>query len=225
MIEALKKRYKPGDVITIYTNDSSFTGKIEDFEESCIVLDTGDNIEFIANNSITRFSAGKIPTPIEIEKVGHEKNIEQRIVSEEIKKSNEDLQNRDTQQKEITIIKPITEFKVGEKIPLDLLEKISNKKSKTPKVKAPNKQTTVFKSFEDLEQLIIPEIEEENKKIVSANGVIIKYFSDRSFGFITDKFGYEIWFGINNILDQDLICVFLRFRTLSPVLTGHSVLF
>lgn len=205
MIEALKKRYKLGDVITIYTDESSFTGKIEDFDESCIVIDTGDNIEFIANKSITRFSAGKFSTPVKNNEDSKEKDIEEGHVTEQIVQSIDNPDVSDLPVKENRIIKPLTEYKVGEKIPLDLLEKVSNKKSKVQKIRTPNKPTTVFKSFEDLEQLIMPEMEEENKKTVSANGVIIKYFPERTFGFIVDKFGYEIWFGLNNILDQELI--------------------
>jgi hypothetical protein len=52
MVNALKKRYKRGDTVTLYTNEFSFTGKIVDFENACIVLDTNDNIEFVANSSI-----------------------------------------------------------------------------------------------------------------------------------------------------------------------------
>ena len=60
MIEALKKRYKVGDLITIHTGESSFTGKIEEFEDTCIILETEENVEFIANSAIIRFTAPKI---------------------------------------------------------------------------------------------------------------------------------------------------------------------
>ena len=60
MIESLKKRYQVGDVITIHTSESTFTGKIEAFEDSCVVIETTDCVEFISNNSILRFSAPKI---------------------------------------------------------------------------------------------------------------------------------------------------------------------
>ena len=200
MIEALKKRYKVGDLITIHTGESSFTGKIEEFEDTCIILETDENVEFIANSAIIRFTAPKITEKAEtrVEKnIAIEKNeptsLEPPIIVEP------------KQEEKKEILKPITEYKVGEKIPLELLEKFTDKKSKKQKTKS--KLQTTFKSFEDLEKLISSEIEEENKRTVSANGVITKCFGDRNFGFITDKFGYEIWFGFQNVVDDYLLSV------------------
>ena len=200
MIDALKKRYKVGDSITIHTGESSFTGIIEEFEDTCIILETEQNVEFIANSAIIRFTAPKIATKGEtkVENISVEDNksseVKPTIVVEETK-----------QEEKKEILKPITEYKVGEKIPLELLEKVSDKKYKIQKPQSKPKAT--FKSFEDLEKLISTEIEAENKRIVSANGVITKCFGDRSFGFITDKFGYEIWFGFQNVVDENLLNV------------------
>lgn len=200
MIEALKKRYKVGDLITIHTGESSFTGKIEEFEDTCIVLETEENVEFIANSAIIRFTAPKLTAKAE-------PKVENRITVKE----NEPTEVKPTivvetkQEEKKEIVKPITEYKVGEKIPLELLEKVTDKKHKIQKPQS--KPKTTFKSFEDLEKLISTEIEEENKRIVSANGVITKCFGDRNFGFITDKFGYEIWFGFQNVVDDNLLSV------------------
>jgi tetratricopeptide (TPR) repeat protein len=195
MIEALKKRFKKGDTITLFTSDSSFTGKIEDFEETCIVLETEDNLEFIANSSIIRFSAPKFVLKETINSITE-------IVSNE-KSIKEDKRDE--------IIKPITEYKVGEKIPLELLAKGADKKKRIPKVNT--KPQKSFKSFEALGELITPEekqkleddVKIENVKIVSANGVVTKYFLDRAFGFIIDKFGYDIYFDVRDVIDEDLI--------------------
>jgi hypothetical protein len=198
MIEALKKRYKVGDLITIHTNESSFTGRIEEFEDTCIVLETEENVEFIANTAIIRFTAPKKATK-------DDSSIEAIIPIEKTETTKAEpqitVETQDEEKKET--IKPITEYKVGEKIPLELLERVTDKKPKIPKTRP----ATTFKSFEDLEKLISTEIEEENKRIVSANGVITKCFGDRSFGFITDKFGYEIWFGFQNVVDENLLNV------------------
>jgi tetratricopeptide (TPR) repeat protein len=194
MIEALKKRFKKGDTITLFTSDSSFTGKIEDFEETCIVLETEENVEFIANSSIIRFSAPK------------------SVLKETINSITEIVSNEKSikEDKKDEILKPITAYKVGEKIPLELLAKVADKKNRIPKVKT--KPQKSFKSFGDLEQLISPEEKQrleneaklENEKIVSANGVITKFFADRNFGFIVDKFGYEIYFHVSDIIDESL---------------------
>ena len=198
MIEALKKRYKIGDVVTIHTNDNSFTGRIDEFEDTCIILDTNDNIEFIANTSIIRFTAPKSTEIVN-------KIIETQIIfDEKIEKINSSEKNEisEVKKNESVSIKPITEYKVGDIIPLELLTKVTEKKSKVPKSKYKTKST--FKSFEDLEQLISTEIQEENKKTVSANGVIVKFFSERGYGFISDKFGYEIYFNLSKVIDEDL---------------------
>ncbi|MEM4313338.1 MAG: hypothetical protein QXH95_04720, partial [Thermoplasmata archaeon] len=200
MIEALKKRFKVGDKITIHTKESSFTGKIIDFEDACIVIETDENLEYIANSTIIRFTTPKSIHKFETTNTINNKN-------EENKNAENNILNKEDKQPKETI-KPITEYKPGEKIPLELLEKLTDKKTKTPKTKPAN----TFKSFDELEKLILPEIEEENKRIVSANGVITKCFGDRNFGFITDKFGYDIWFGFQNVVDNILLDI-LRSKT------------
>lgn len=82
MIEALKKRYKVGDVITIHTADTSFTGIIEAFEETCVVIDTADCVEFISNNSIIRFTAPKIEMP-KIEEATSMNSVDEIVSSKE----------------------------------------------------------------------------------------------------------------------------------------------
>jgi len=99
---------------------------------------------------------------------------------------------------------PNTTYKVGDVIPLEELEKRIDKKHK-PKFPKTKGKGILLSSLSDLKELILPEIEAENKKIVSANGTITKYFGDRNFGFLTDKFGYDIWFGFNSIIDDTLL--------------------
>lgn len=131
-------------------------------------------------------------------------------INEEIKishtGSNEDhkiLSSSKNDTKEDLSIKPITEYKVGEIIPRELLEK--HEKIQSIKSNSKSGKSIKFKSFEELEQYFHPEDPEEGKKIVSATGFVIKVFSDRSFGFIQDKFGYDFWFSFQNVLDDDLI--------------------
>ncbi len=200
MIDILKKRYKIGDTVTLHTVEASFTGVIDAFEETCVILSTEEGDEFIANDSIKRISVPKM-TNTEEKEIINKENIKpkegERIVKEEIK----------TEKEQEAL--PKTEYSVGDIIPLEVLGKRIDTKikpipTKQKFSKAKGKGMTLS-SLSDLKELILPEIEAENKKIVSANGTITKYFADRNFGFITDKFGYDIWFGTYNIIDENLL--------------------
>ena len=195
MIDILKKRHKIGDTVTLHTADASFTGVIDAFEETCVILSTEEGDEFIANDTIKRISVSKTA------------NTEKKEVSEKIETKQEDIQpitKEEVKTEKVQETFQKTEYKVGDKIPLEELEKRTDKKIKTkfPKTKG---KGIVLGSLSDLKELILPEIEAENKKIVSANGTITKYFGDRNFGFITDKFRYDIWFGFNSIIDESLL--------------------
>lgn len=195
MIDILKKRHKIGDTVTLHTADASFTGVIDAFEDTCVILSTEEGDEFIANETIKRISVPKT-TNTEKKEETEETEIKQDEVKPAIKEEVETEKAKE--------VLPKIEYKVGDIIPLEELEKRSHKKNipKLPKTKG---KGIVLGSLSDLKQLILPEIEAENKKIVSANGTIIKYFGDRNFGFITDKFGYDIWFGFNSIIDESLL--------------------
>lgn len=53
MLDILKKRFKVNDSITIRTAEGSFTGRIESFEDNCLILVTFDGTEeFIAADAI-----------------------------------------------------------------------------------------------------------------------------------------------------------------------------
>jgi pentatricopeptide repeat protein len=219
MVNALRKRYKKGEIVTLYTSEFSFTGKIEDFENTCIILETDDNIEFVANNSILRFSVSKstiinantiVKTTNSIDPISI---IEEQsaVVPEEQPTAVPEEQSTaiPEEQSEIVVdkqfmagngeedeIKPLTEYKVGEKIPPELLETVTKK---VPKFKI--KPTSIYKSFDELGQLI----EEEDKRIVNANGFISRYFPYRMYGFITNKLGHSIYFTFKNVIDVDLL--------------------
>jgi len=195
MIDILKKRHKIGDVVTLHTAEASFTGVIDAFEDTCVILSTDEGYEFIANDTIKRISVPKT-TNTEKREETKEPEIKQReakpVIKEEV----------NTEKIQETL--PKTEYKVGDKIPLEELEKRSDKNAK-PKFPKTKGKGIILNSLSDLKILILPEIEAENQKIVSANGTITKYFGDRNFGFITDKFGYDVWFGFNSIIDESLL--------------------
>jgi cold shock CspA family protein len=203
MIDILKKRHKIGDLVTLHTAEASFTGIID----ACVILSTDEGYEFIANDTIKRISVPKTTN-----KEKKEETKEPEIKQEEAKP----LIKEEVKTEKIQETLPKTEYKVGDKIPLEELEKRTDKKTK-PKFPKTKGKGIVLSSLSDLKELILPEIEAENKKIVSANGTITKFFGDRSFGFITDKFGNDIWFGFNSIIDESLL------QTLRGIVTRANI--
>ena len=185
MIETLRKRFKVGDEITIRTNDSSYTGFIDEFEESCIVIKIPNgNMEFIANEVIKGAAAPKKTN------IGTIESIPANEKSQSVLDNNQG------------IIRAISTLPSGsnEKTVIRKLE-VNLEKFKNPKTKG--KPSQVFSSLVDLRQLILPEIEAENKKTVPAIGMVTTYFENRNFGFIRMKQSY-IWFRYESIIDVEL---------------------
>ena len=195
MIDILKKRNKIGDTVTLHTSEASLTGVIEAFEETCVILSTEEGNEFIANDTIKRISVPKT------ERTGNNEKVIETIIDPEVVNSSlqENLTTKKSQQENL----PVTFYKAGDKIPEDVLEKRIDNKNKAKPSRTSLKVIT-YKSFSDLLPIYRPEIEVENKKIVSANGTIVRYFEDRNYGFITDMFGNLVWFGFNKIIDESL---------------------
>ncbi|MDR1937898.1 MAG: cold shock domain-containing protein, partial [Tannerellaceae bacterium] len=202
MFDIFKKDIRVGDKVKLYLT----TGK----EPEGIVVEIGDNFVLLQSDdqTLNRFFDKLIGGWELIVNTKSEKQVEQ-VKKDDIPIVEQISEVASSTSTPVTN-KPITEYKVGEKIPLELLSKITDKKNKVSKIKGKPKST--FKSFDALEQLISPEekrkLEDEAKiddeKILSANGVITKYFADRNFGFIVDKFGYEIYFHFGDIVDENL---------------------
>ena len=195
MIEAVKKRYKVGDIITIHTTEASFTGKLDAFEDTCVILISDEGEEFISNEDIKRVS---VPKKEDISTANHEIP---KTKAEEIKI---ELPKVEIKPQPIEVKPSPTQYKVGDKIPLEVLEERTDKKVKPPKFKS--KPTLTLSSLTDLSKLILPELEAENKKIVPANGVISSLSGGYNvYGFITDGKNNKIWFSPAGIIDSELI--------------------
>lgn len=194
MIETLKKRYKIGDTVTLHTAEASFTGVIDAFEETCVILSTEGGYEFIANDTIKRISVPKLSIK--------EKEESTNLIEKKTEVDNKSIEEKNEIKKEKNMHQ--MGLKVIGFIPPEELDKRTEKKNKPKSPKTKEKGITLT-SLSDLRQLILPEIEAENKKIVPANGTITKFFGDRNFGFITDKFGYDVWFSFNSIIDESLL--------------------
>ena len=192
MIEVLKRRYKVGDIITLHTTEASFTGKLDAFEDTCVILITEDGEEFILNEDIKRISIPKKEdtNTSEISTINEPPKSE--VPKLEVPKVEVEIQP-------IEVKLPPPEYTAGDKIPLEILDKRMNKK------KAP-KTTHTFGSLSELSTLILPELEAENKKVVPANGVITNFYVGYSiYGFIADGKGNKIWFSPAGIIDSELL--------------------
>jgi tetratricopeptide (TPR) repeat protein len=147
MIDILKKRYKVGDTVTLHMAGESFTGVIDAFEDTCVILSTEEGDEFIANEAVKRISIpksfdtkkievrkekeGKLKEPevIEIVKLLEVEEIEPIIVKETLLKVEHkvaDVIPLKVEEIEPIVVKetlPKVEYKVGDVIPLEV-EKI-----------------------------------------------------------------------------------------------------
>jgi len=95
MINILKKRYTIGDIVTLHTkNNISFTGEIDSFEDSFVILITEEGEEFIPNDIIERISIPKnnVHQPKKSE-------IDNNIEKSKIIQKNNIIQNADIIQK------------------------------------------------------------------------------------------------------------------------------
>ena len=59
MIEIIKKKYKKNSTIIIYTENDSFKGKIIEFSDNYIEIETENTTEFLSIKNIVRFSIPK----------------------------------------------------------------------------------------------------------------------------------------------------------------------
>lgn len=204
MIEAVKKRYKIGDIVTIHTSAASFTGVLDAFEDTCVIIITDEGEEFISNEDIKRVSVPKKEGLAPIVTLV----IKEQVQNENVEIENQKVENK-TQTFEVKSTPP--QYKVGDKIPLEVLEERTGKKVKPPKIKG--KPSLTLDSLSDLSKLILPELEAENTKIVPANGVIESHFAYKNFGYIRDKFNYKIWFSFNDVIDPSLFAYFKNTST------------
>jgi tetratricopeptide (TPR) repeat protein len=180
MFNILKKDIKVDDKVKFYlTTGKEQEGTVGEIGENSVLLETDDKIKIRIFDKLIggwEVLSSKIQ-PVTITAVVPEK--------------------RKTEGS-----KKITDYTVGEVVPLDLLNKVTGNKSRFPKTKS--KPASTFKSFDALEQLVDSENQEANKQLVSANGVITKYSPDKNSGFITDQSGGNLYFQANDVVDNGL---------------------
>ncbi len=194
MFDIFKKDVKIGDTVRLYlTTGKEPEGKVVEIGDSFVLLQSDDQTK-------SRFFDKMLGGWDVLHKTVTE------IQSDENKPTSDAKDNKLTTTSSIGI-------KIIGKIPLESLEKTDSKKKKTEKPKGGFQMGKgTVRDLSELHTLLSPEQKKqiennaklENESLVSANGYITKYFADRQFGFILDKFGYEIYFHVNDIQDSSL---------------------
>ena len=193
----LKEEVEIYDSIKIYLNNGNeIEGKLEKIGDNYIVISTSKTKKTIFDkllggweiitNKTNNKSVDKIKASVtnSIEEGDiHKKKLKENDINIQIKQQDSySLEKSNSKQKE-----------------KELKKKLKSEAKK-------NKTTKTFNSFEDWrDQLIKPIKEEQNQKMIPANGMIIKYSKDRESGYVQDKNEREFYFNKNSIIDKNLI--------------------
>lgn len=224
MLNILKEQFKTGDKIKItLTNDREVLGIIDNYSENHIVIQTeqGKKVTLL-ERMIGMWEQVEENEIIENSTSEGKKLIEKN--EEEVKESIIDVERKNNEpETTIETIKPIDNItekphseksglKIVGKVDLSKLEK-KKRREEIKKAKAAyknrskenKKQEQVAGNLNDLVKILKPELEKANEQTVPANGVLYRFFGDRFFGFIRDKFNYELYFNYREVIDKSLL--------------------
>jgi hypothetical protein len=212
MFKYIKENYKKGDKLIITCVNGKFSGEIDFissdsiilksldgrkcgikgsdisfFEEmkECIPKNTKDNIELknTESNTLVECEAGQTNVT--------EKQSDQPSFAEQDKESHKNLVNPS-----------VSQYKPGDKIPLNLLHQIDPNTAK-PRFPKKIKATKKFNSLESLSELVEEEHNIQNEKFVPALGEISFAKPENNYGFITDgKSNKRLYFSLSQIVDE-----------------------
>lgn len=224
MLNILKEQFKIGDKIKItLTNDREVLGIIDNYSVNHIViqLEQGKKVTLL-ERMIGMWEQVEENEIIENSTSEGKKLIEKK--EEEVKEYIIDVERKNKEPETTTeTIKPIDNItekphseksglKIVGKVDLSKLEKKKRreeiKKAKAAyknKSKEDKKQEQVAGNLNDLVKILKPELEKANEQTVPANGVLYRFFGDRFFGFIRDKFNYELYFNYREVIDKKLL--------------------
>ena len=229
MIELINSIFSEGDSILLnLTTGESLEGVILKITPSSIAIKTnGGKIKGIREEQIENFEnvisdiSGKSEDIINtIENTNNEKtsdkdknhkktntnnlNLSKEIIntSDTVNNEQEEIKENITEKEKKEIKNPCN-YKPGDVMPLDELEKLTGSKPRIKKDK--QKLTSIGTGLESLSILVSKEHEEENRKIVPSLGTIKSVFIDRRFGFIRDAhLGKNIYFSLNQFIDKSI---------------------
>ncbi|MBD3337572.1 MAG: hypothetical protein GF353_00595 [Candidatus Lokiarchaeota archaeon] len=181
MLEILKNQVTIGDnLLIILVNGQEIEGRVNEFGDNYVVL-------IAENKKKTLFE--KLIGGWEI------------INKEEAPKHSSEVTSELNSDKDDTIF--VSDLTVKNEVKNNKI-KTSNNANQPKKQK--KKFTKSFGSFEELrEEIIKPIVEEQDQKLVPANGLIIKFIKGGNFGFVRNEKGDELYFNLNDVIDEDLL--------------------
>lgn len=225
MLHILKEQFEIGDTIKVtLTNSREVTGKIRELSDSYLILESpnGKLVTLLDKmigmwEEVDSQEIEETTTNVSENKEGEEKfdnstiNLQQESDINE-KESGESLidDNEDSKITNEVTRKGNIGLKVVGKIDLAKLEK-EKRREEIKKAKAAHKAAQKEKekrsanSLKGLVQILKPELEKANEQTVPANGILYRFFGDRFFGFIRDKFDYELYFNYRDVIDKNLL--------------------
>jgi len=225
MLHILKEQFEIGDTIKVtLTNSREVTGKIRELSDSYLILESlnGKLVTLLDKmigmwEEVDSQEIEETTTNVSENKEGEEKfdnsaiNLRQESDINE-KESGESLidDNEDSKTTNEVTRKGNIGLKVVGKIDLAKLEK-EKRREEIKKAKAAHKAAQKEKekqsanSLKGLVQILKPELEKANEQTVPANGILYRFFGDRFFGFIRDKFDYELYFNYRDVIDKNLL--------------------
>lgn len=183
MLEVLKSQVNIGDNIQIIL--------VSGQEVEGIVHELGDNYIVLLADNKKKTLFDKLIGGWEIKNEVNKNN----AIQKEVNEPKEKLDSNDQATQLYTDKEKVKEEKLKGQLP-----KIQ--KEKSPKTKF----TKTFGSFEELRQEIIkPIVEEQDQKLVPSNGLIVRYIKTANFGFLRNEKGDELYFNLNDVIDEDLL--------------------
>ena len=226
MFDYIKSTYKKGDELKLICINGEFSGEILFINNDSIIMRTSEGKACgIKGCDITFFEELSIGTSKSMEsadpKVSEQDQINQgarsnvcgdsiteisdkEIVSSQSVRAGTKSEKDKEQPDSNPTGKNITQYKVGDVIPLEVLHRID---PKTAKPKISKKPTRTFKGFESLQVLVEEEHKSQNNQYVPALGSVKWISADgRPFGFILDgKENIELYFSFSQIVDPNLL--------------------
>lgn len=215
-IDLFNQDNKLGDTVIIYLNTGkSVTGIVTEIGDSYIRLKKEDGKPMLIFEKLIggweTIEASDQSHSMESNKIEDQELEKKDGEEEKLPESDESLNKSNNKNHPNSPASSLTdEYKPGDVIPLDILEKIDPTFGKSRIKRGSNLEQAKMKpkkignDFDSLSYLVDKAHEEENAKIVPANGEVRYINDERNFGFIYDaESAKQIYFSLNEILDKE----------------------
>lgn len=221
MFDFIKSTYKKGDKLKLTCGNGEFSGEVLFINNDSIILKTLEGKTCgIKGCEISFFEELSVCTSKPLEGINPKNNEQDQVVKnifcndstpeqsdkefkiQEGTKPEKGKEQLDGIQKGINV----TQYKVGDVIPLDVLHQIDPKTAK-PKITKKTKTTQTFNGLDSLRVLVENEHKVQNNQYVPALGSVKWISADgRPFGCILDgKENIELYFSFSQVVDPNLL--------------------